>query len=722
MSDDFNPSYVPNLSFEEGEQHDDNQHTDNETHLPYPLLRRATPDESGTRPVPNHHDWRDVSQQHHKQSTEGLPTAGSHGTYTLRFRKPRTASHRKPSAAGSPKESKACLRRPSTATSQGLPTATSCFSVDKDDQFGARSTECVIDSQAPVNILEKKRYAQVRKLISHSDNSGLGRMSTIHELSTRAIQQPLNQDRPSPSTTDTQIDLHRYLTEDLREHEQGGTHQLQDCSRRHGTLESYTAPQGLRGMNPEKPSSSSHIDSKAAKCQLTSKLTSSLSGCPMTIKDQSSDRIVPQVNAYVLTLRQSAACPSLPSWTDSQRINSTMNAWFLNIKNLQGKADAPVRNKESRMLLRSLLGLAQQSIGQVGTNTSVTRPGRSSVEFLVSPKLQLNIISKHEDHPSTNHGEQSGAQLLRTVLPMLQKMGIDFVRRMHGIKETSATNDWMSDPELVALQTKLTQLLDGLPRELQFNWPKDDAPPCLFSHSMERHIPVVPLPSSFATDPNDRPQAVYLPATTKATRWVWNRDIVNDDDDDNQDGREWTHRPNTIGVEAPLFLGATNTGCVREAASATVETHAPPEFQKRKKIAKHAPLVQITDGPRRYHVNQGLARVETVDSAMLGKDHTGNDRSHRTTYPRNHHTDQHPHDLDPIQDSSSSETSNPHRADGRAYLAHDLYTHARDVMATTTDPSITTNEISVSDPRPSHTGPDPSGAKRRRKKELPGGR
>lgn len=203
----------------------------------------------------------------------------------------------------------------------------------------------------------------------------------------------------------------------------------------------------------------------------------------MTIKDQSSDRIVPQVNAYVLTLRQNAACPNLPSWTDSQRINSTMNAWFPNIKNLQGKADAPVRNKESRMLLRSLLGLVQQSIGQVRTNTSVTRPGRSSVEFLVSPKLQLNIIPKHEDHPSTNHCEQSRAQPLRTVLPMLQKMGIDFVRRMHDIKATSATNDWMSDLELVALQTKLTQLLDGLPREMQFNWPKDDAPPWLFSHS-----------------------------------------------------------------------------------------------------------------------------------------------------------------------------------------------------------------------------------------------
>ena len=222
--------------------------------------------------------------------------------------------------------------------------------------------------------------------------------------------------------------------------------------------------------------------------------------------------------------------------------------------------------------------------------------------------------------------------------------------------------------------------------------------------------------------PSNRPQAVYLPATTKATRWVWDRDNVNDDDDDNKDGREWTHRPNTIGAEAPLFLGATNTGCVREAASATVAMHAPPDFQKRKKLAKHAPPVQITDGLRRYHVNQELARAETVDSAMLGKDHTGNDRSHRTTYPQNHRTDQHPHDLDPIQDSSSSETSSPYRADGRAYLARDLYTHARDVMATTTDPSITTNEISVSDPKPSHTGPDPSGAKLERKKELPGER
>lgn len=59
---------------------------------------------------------------------------------------------------------------------------------------------------------------------------------------------------------------------------------------------------------------------------------------------------------------------------------------------------------------------------------------------------------------------------------------IQTVRRMHDIKEACATNDWMSDPEFVALGTKLTEWLDGLPRDMQITWPKDDTPPWLPSH------------------------------------------------------------------------------------------------------------------------------------------------------------------------------------------------------------------------------------------------
>ena len=55
---------------------------------------------------------------------------------------------------------------------------------------------------------------------------------------------------------------------------------------------------------------------------------------------------------------------------------------------------------------------------------------------------------------------------------------IQTVRRMHDIKEACATNDWISDPEFVASETKLTKWLDALPRDMQI----DDRAPWLPSH------------------------------------------------------------------------------------------------------------------------------------------------------------------------------------------------------------------------------------------------
>lgn len=59
---------------------------------------------------------------------------------------------------------------------------------------------------------------------------------------------------------------------------------------------------------------------------------------------------------------------------------------------------------------------------------------------------------------------------------------IQTVRRMHDIKEACATKDWMSDPEFVALETKLVNWVEGLPRDLKIDFPEDDTPPWLPSH------------------------------------------------------------------------------------------------------------------------------------------------------------------------------------------------------------------------------------------------
>ena len=59
---------------------------------------------------------------------------------------------------------------------------------------------------------------------------------------------------------------------------------------------------------------------------------------------------------------------------------------------------------------------------------------------------------------------------------------IQTIRRMHDIKEACSTNDWMSDPEFVAQETKLTGWHNGLPRDMQIIWPQDNSPPWLPSH------------------------------------------------------------------------------------------------------------------------------------------------------------------------------------------------------------------------------------------------
>lgn len=78
----------------------------------------------------------------------------------------------------------------------------------------------------------------------------------------------------------------------------------------------------------------------------------------MTIREPPNGRVFPQFITHVPSKRQSAVYPSSPSWTDNQRTKSTMditaatNARFPHIKDLQGKANASVRNIEPRLPVR----------------------------------------------------------------------------------------------------------------------------------------------------------------------------------------------------------------------------------------------------------------------------------------------------------------------------------------------------------------------------------
>lgn len=53
-----------------------------------------------------------------------------------------------------------------------------------------------------------------------------------------------------------------------------------------------------------------------------------------------------------------------------------------------------------KLQIRSLLGSAQHSANQVGTDVSFKRPDRAYIEYLISTELLFNIIPKHKDYPS----------------------------------------------------------------------------------------------------------------------------------------------------------------------------------------------------------------------------------------------------------------------------------------------------------------------------------
>ncbi|CAF9902848.1 MAG: ubiquitin-specific protease doa4 [Alectoria fallacina] len=96
-------------------------------------------------------------------------------------------------------------------------------------------------------------------------------------------------------------------------------------------------------------------------------------------------------------------------------VTGPLNARFPHIKDLQGKANASVRNIDPRMPIRSLLSRAQQSTVQVGTDVSFKRPDRAYVEYLVSSELLLNIIPKHKDFPTVNSGRGDLKQIYKSL-------------------------------------------------------------------------------------------------------------------------------------------------------------------------------------------------------------------------------------------------------------------------------------------------------------------
>lgn len=196
----------------------------------------------------------------------------------------------------------------------------------------------------------------------------------------------------------------------------------------------------------------------------------------MTVKDPPNGRVVPQFNAYVPSNRQSAVYPSSPSWADSQRTNSSvnvsapLNARFPHIKDLQGKANASVRNIDPHMPIRSLLSRAQESTGQVDTCVSFKRPDRAYVEYLVSSELLLNVIPKHKDFPTFNDRVDS-----QQIYKSLRKQNVtqhEMLRQIYNVivednvKSGVRPSDQYSSSRPLSIYSDTNQLSNGHQRPL----------------------------------------------------------------------------------------------------------------------------------------------------------------------------------------------------------------------------------------------------------------
>ena len=197
------------------------------------------------------------------------------------------------------------------------------------------------------------------------------------------------------------------------------------------TIINKKAQQGLQRTNTRiRSSSSTQTTSEAANT---------------TVKDPAQCRVAPQFSEP--SDPQIAVYPSLHNCCASQRTDSTTNARFPQITDLQ---------------ICSMLRLAQRPTAQVATHTCVKRPDKAHMDYLAGFGPPINIIPELNGLPSITSGEEQGAhtrsdqghqlQRLSTLHPTLRDLVVETVRRMHDIT-ANADNDWTSDHGLIAPKT-----------------------------------------------------------------------------------------------------------------------------------------------------------------------------------------------------------------------------------------------------------------------------
>ena len=175
--------------------------------------------------------------------------------------------------------------------------------------------------------------------------------------------------------------------------------------------------------------------------------------------------------------------------------------------------------------------------------------------------------------------------------------------------------------------------------------------------------------------------------------------------------------------DCPFEISTTNRYTILTQEAATARRPQAPNVPKRRVTGiLQATADSTSHGLRGCHANHELAPSDTVISAMLNGDHTGQDGNYRMIYSRSLDT----HNLDPIPGSSSSGLSCFHGENCSAHLIQPLYLimryYAEQIMMLgitvehdpcTKDSTLNrreaTNTIDTTR-NPLNTGPEPSGS------------
>ena len=559
--------------------------------------------------------------------------------------------------------------------------------------------------------IRNKSSSQVSQHYSHTTYRGSLRLVRNHGSTARASPQILNQghppsprqagsyitafQRPAPARQRRQTSVHHSSSKDrgyfdrLVRHVQQGTSNSRlgaetTMTGQHWVQESNTVKYGddWKG-DPQGLSDSKSIRSPVETLRLASKSTQMPHKDSMTTTDLSDPEIPTQYRKNVRSNRPSAVylTPTNPTNGQGRNATASINNHPPHYKDRHGSANGRTRNNDPCMPFPcSILGLLFSIVLRARGSHS---PDRVK-DYLDQERYRGT--QQHVNNEQEIFGETAGInfQILFTLFlffehlrSIYQRWGsgttgdlrVETLQRMQGVRGASTRT---IDIEIIALDTKSTDLVERALHDLQINSHEDMDAPWLSSHSTAGAKPKSTSLSSCSTELSCRSPEILSRNSGKGVSWEWKGDedvVVHGD---------WGHRPDTTETASLKNLEARHRGRNANAAGTpapiifigdfevkwwkkTAPRHHAPCTLKRRTGCSHE-IPQVLASTEEPPSNQASASTATVASAM-----PNSERHPSPLY--------YSHDLCPTPDSSSSAPLSHDGKDNRPYLIGDYHHH-----------------------------------------------